>query len=105
MPTGRTLASRIREKMANCNQPLADISEFLREEQGDGQVSKQQDGQNQDNDGDDVGLHGLPQLLASLDVEKRQGEEYDREQQHRYILHRSSRISMSRPLGKPPAQE
>jgi hypothetical protein len=81
------------------------MSEFLREEQGDGQVSKQQDGQNQDNDGDDVGLHGLPQLLASLDVEKRQGEENYREQQHRYILHRSSRISMSRPLGKPPAQE
>jgi hypothetical protein len=69
---------------------LAVISEFLRKEHGDGQVSKQQDGQNQDNDGDDVGLHGLPQLLAALDVEKRQGEEYDREQQHRYILHSMS---------------
>jgi hypothetical protein len=84
---------------------LAVILELLREEQGDGQVSKQKNGQNQGNCGDDVGLHGLPQLLAALDVEKRQGEEYDREQQHRYILHRSSRISMSRPLGKPPAQE
>jgi hypothetical protein len=71
------------------------MSEFLREEQGDDQVSKQQNGQNQDNVGDDVGLHGLPQLLACLDVKKRQGEENYREQQHRYILHRSSCISMS----------
>jgi hypothetical protein len=84
---------------------LAVISELLREEQGDGQVSKQKNGQNQGNGGDDVGLHGLPQLLAALDVEKRQGEENYREQQHRYILHRSSRISMSKLLGKPPAQE
>src|ERR1039457_6031257 len=105
MPPGRTLARRIKQKSANCNQPLAVISELLREKQGDGQVTKQQDGQNQGNGGDDVGLHGLPQLLAALDVEKRQGEEYNREQQHRYILHRNSRISMSRPLGKPPAQE
>jgi hypothetical protein len=71
------------------------MSEFLREEQGDDQVSKQQNGQNQGNGGDDVDLHGLPQLLACLDVEKRQGEENYREQQHRYILHRSSCISMS----------
>jgi hypothetical protein len=84
---------------------LADISEFLREEQGEDQVSKEQDGQNQRDDSDDVGLHGLPQLLTCLDVKERQGEENYREQQHRYILHRSSRISMSRPLGKPPAQE
>jgi hypothetical protein len=61
---------------------LAVILELLREEQGDGQVSKQKNGQNQGNCGDDVGLHGLPQLLAALDVEKRQGEEYDREQLH-----------------------
>src|SRR5271157_5708194 len=109
MPTGRTLASKISEKTANCNQPLADISELLREEQGDGQVSKQQDGQNQGNDGDDVGLHGLPQLLASLRSEKRQGEKNCREQQHHcilnQILHLRSRSPMSWTLGKPPAQE
>jgi hypothetical protein len=81
------------------------MSEFLREEQGEDQVSKEQNGQNQRDEGDDVGLHGLPQLLACLDVEKRQAEENYREQQHRYILHRSSRTSMSRLLGKPPAQE
>jgi hypothetical protein len=69
--------------------------ELLREKQGDGQVTKEQYGQNQDNGGGDVYLHGLPQLLAGLDVEKRQGEENYREQQHHYILHRSSRISMS----------
>src|ERR1017187_3760002 len=105
MPTGRTLASRISEKTANCNQPLTDISELLREEQGNGQVSEQQDGQNQRNHGDDVDLHGLPQLLACLDVEKRQAEENYREQQHRPILHFVSLDSMSRRLGKPPAQE
>jgi hypothetical protein len=36
---------------------------------------------------------GLPQLLASLDVEKRQAEENYREQQHHHILHRSSHSS------------
>jgi hypothetical protein len=36
---------------------------------------------------------GLPQLLARLDVKKRQGEENYREQQHRQILHRRSRSS------------
>jgi hypothetical protein len=33
---------------------------------------------------------GLPQLLAGLDVEKRQGEENYGEQQHHNILHGSS---------------
>jgi hypothetical protein len=37
---------------------------------------------------------GLPQLLASLDVEKRQAEENYREQQHRYILHSGSHFSI-----------
>jgi hypothetical protein len=64
--------------------------ELLREEQGDGQVTEQQDGKNQHNDSDDRDLHGLPQLLARLDVEKRQAEENYREQQHRYILHSMS---------------
>jgi hypothetical protein len=44
--------------MANCNQPLADMLELLREKQGEGQVSKQQDRKNQRNYGDDVILHG-----------------------------------------------
>jgi hypothetical protein len=35
---------------------------------------------------------GLPQLLAGLDVQKRQTEENYREQQHRYILHSVSRF-------------
>jgi hypothetical protein len=39
---------------------------------------------------------GLPQLLASLDVKKRQAEENYREKQHRQILHRISRNSMNR---------
>jgi len=51
------------------------MSELLREKQGDNQVTEQEDGQNERNDGNDVGLHGLPQLLACLDVKKRQGEE------------------------------
>jgi hypothetical protein len=35
---------------------------------------------------------GLPQLLASHDVEKRQGKENSGEQQHRHILHRISQF-------------
>ena len=79
------------------------MSELLREEQGDGQVSKQQDGQNQGNDGDDVGLHELPQLLAGFDVEKRQSEEDYGEQQHNYILHGESHFAPSgvAPSGHP----
>jgi DNA-nicking Smr family endonuclease len=56
--------------------------EFLREKQGEDQVAKEQNGQGQDNGGGDINLHGLPQLLASPDVEKRQGEENYGEQQH-----------------------
>jgi hypothetical protein len=41
----------------------------------------------------------LPQLLAGLDVQKRHGEENDREQHHRYILHRRS-LSPSRLGGR-----
>jgi DNA-nicking Smr family endonuclease len=56
--------------------------EFLRKKQGEDEVTKQKNGQGQGNSGGDINLHGLPQLLASLDVEKRQGEENYREQQH-----------------------
>src|ERR1035441_1347931 len=79
--------------MANCNQPLTDILELLRKKQGNGQVTKQENGQNQGSRGDKVDLHGLPQLLACLDVQERQGEENYRVEQHRQILHRGSRIS------------
>src|SRR5665213_1382564 len=92
MPTGRTLASRTAENMANCNQPFADMLELLREKQGGDEVAEQQNRQNQRKHGDDI--HGLPQLLASLDVEKRQAEENYREQQHRYILHSMSHFSI-----------
>ncbi|MGD0732907.1 MAG: hypothetical protein ABR956_16705 [Terracidiphilus sp.] len=67
--------------------------ELLREEQGENQVTEEQDGQNQRNDSDEVDLHGLPQLLASLDVEKRQDEKNHGEQQHHNILHFRSRSS------------
>jgi hypothetical protein len=71
--------------------------ELLRKEQGEDQVTQQQDGKNQGDYGDDVNVHGgLPQLLAGLDVEKRQDEENYREQQHHYILHRRSHSSRRR---------
>ena len=63
------------------------MSEFLREEQGEGQITQQQNGKNQRDDRDESMCMGLPQLLARLDVEKRQGEENYREQQHHHILH------------------
>jgi hypothetical protein len=63
--------------------------ELLREQQGESQISQQEDRQNQCNGGDQVNLHGLlPQLLARLDVEKRQAEKDYRKNQHRQVLHR-----------------
>jgi hypothetical protein len=60
------------------------MSELLREEQGEDQVTQQKGGQNQRDDGNDVNVHNrLPQLLAGLDVKKRQAKEDNREQEHR----------------------
>jgi hypothetical protein len=67
--------------------------ELLREKQGGDEVAEQQNRQNQRKASDDI--HGLPQLLASLDVEKRQAEENYCEQQHRQILHCRSQLSIS----------
>jgi hypothetical protein len=72
---------------------LAVILELLRKQQGHDKIAKQQKGKNQRNHRD--GAHELPQLLAALDVEKRQGKENYREKQHRHILHRSSHYSRS----------
>jgi hypothetical protein len=53
---------------------------LLREEQCESQVTQQKDRQNQSDYCNDVNVHGgLPQLLAGLDVEKRQAEENNRE--------------------------
>jgi hypothetical protein len=61
--------------------------ELLREEQGEGEVAKQEDRHNERNDSDEINRHWrLPQLLAGLDVEKRQAKENDSEKQHRSIL-------------------
>jgi hypothetical protein len=56
---------------------LAVISEFLREKQREDKVTQQEDGKNECDYRDPI--HGLPQLLARLDVEKRQDEENCRE--------------------------
>jgi hypothetical protein len=62
--------------------------ELLREKQRGDEVAKQQNRQNQRKYRHNI--HASPQLLASLDVAKRQAEENYREQQHRYILHSKS---------------
>jgi len=67
------------------------ISQFLREEQSEGQMNKQNNSKNERDHGKQI--HALPQLVACLDVEKRQAKENRREQQHRCILHRRSLIS------------
>jgi hypothetical protein len=73
--------------------------ELLREKQGEGQIGEQKDGDNQCNYGYYVNLHWrLPQLLACLDVEKRQGKENCGEQQHDCILHRIT-LNSRRVLG------
>jgi hypothetical protein len=77
--------------MANCNQPLAVISEFLREKQADGEITEQQNREQQSDQRHYVNLHGdLPQLLTGSDVQKRQNEECGGEQQHGYVLHGNS---------------
>jgi hypothetical protein len=61
--------------------------ELLREEQGEGEVAKEEDRHNEGNDSDEINLHWrLPQLLAGLDVKERQAEENYGEKQHRSIL-------------------
>jgi hypothetical protein len=59
VPTGAVTASRTKEKMANFNQPLADISKILREQQGKSQVTQQQDGNYQSGGGHKVKVHGV----------------------------------------------
>jgi hypothetical protein len=58
------------------------MSEFLREQKRDREVYQQEHGNEQSDHCNEVDLHGLPQFLAGLDVEKRQGEENRREKQH-----------------------
>jgi hypothetical protein len=58
------------------------MSEFLRIQKRGGEIHQQKDGNEQRNCGNDVELHGLPQFLARLDVEKRHGKENGCEQQH-----------------------
>ena len=64
------------------------MSEFLRVQHGDDEVNEQQNGQYQRDCG--YPIHGLPQPLTRLDVEKRQAEENRCEKQHCQILHRNS---------------
>src|SRR5579863_1963778 len=85
MPTGRTVSNRTREYARNCNHPLADISEFLRIKQGGGEINEHKDRKQERDDSDEI--HGLPQLLTGLDVEKGHGKENDGVEKHGEILH------------------
>ena len=76
--------------MANCSQPFADISEFLRKQKCDGEINHQEDGEDESGCRDPIHVHWLPQLLARLDVEKRHGEENYGEQHHQCVLHSGS---------------
>jgi hypothetical protein len=78
---------------------LAVILELLRIEQGEGQITQQQNGQDEGYDCDNV--HWLPQLLAGFDVEKRQPKENHGEQQHPNVLHGISRNRLAK---TPPGQ-
>jgi hypothetical protein len=61
------------------------MSELLRIEQRGGEVDEQQDRKQESDYSHEV--HGLPQLLTGLDVEKGHGEENDGEEEHCEILH------------------
>jgi hypothetical protein len=62
------------------------MSEFLRVEQGNGQVSEQKNGKEKSDGGNQV--HDLPQLLTRLYVEEGDGEKQGCEKQHGQVLHR-----------------
>ena len=66
------------------------MSEFLRKEQRNGEIHQQENGEDESGYRNPIAVHGLPQLLARLDVEKRHGEENHGEQQHDSILHAGS---------------
>jgi hypothetical protein len=61
------------------------MSELLRIEQGGSEVNEQQDRKQKSDYRHEV--HGLPQLLTGLDVEKGHGEESGGEEEHGEILH------------------
>jgi hypothetical protein len=66
------------------------MSEFLRKQQSGSKISEQQHGQHKSNGGDGVDWHGLPQLVAGLDVGKADGKEDGGEGEHDNVLHGSS---------------
>jgi hypothetical protein len=63
------------------------MSEFLRKEQRDGEINHQENREDESSRRNPIHVHGLPQLLAGLDVEKRHGEENDGVEQHQCVLH------------------
>jgi hypothetical protein len=64
------------------------MSEFLRVQQRGGEVNEHQDREHQRDDSDKV--HGLPQLLTGLDVQKGHGKKDDGVEEHGEILHATS---------------
>jgi hypothetical protein len=69
---------------------LADISKFLRVEQGNRQISEQKDRKQKGQCSDQV--HGLPQFLTCHSIEEGDGEKQRSEEQHGQILHKKLRI-------------
>jgi hypothetical protein len=61
------------------------MSEFLRVKQSGCEVNEHQDRKQERDDGDEI--HGLPQLLTGLDVQKGHGKENDGVEKHGDILH------------------
>ena len=61
------------------------MSELLRIEQRGSEVNKQQDRKQQSHYRDEV--HGLPQLLTGLDIQKGHGKENCSKEKHDEILH------------------
>jgi hypothetical protein len=61
------------------------MSEFLRKKQGCSEVNKQQDREQESHYSYQV--HGLPQLLAGLHIQKGHGKEKRGEEKHDNVLH------------------
>jgi hypothetical protein len=60
---------------------------LLREQQGEGEITEQQNGKENGDHGQQWKMHGLPQLLAGFDVEEGHDEECGGEREHDGVLH------------------
>jgi hypothetical protein len=76
------------------------MSELLREQHCEGEVDEQENRKKQAGGRNPIHVHGLPQVLTGLDVEKRHGKENGGEQHHDRVLHFGTPVTAESALAK-----